>query len=62
MGRWMAVALAASAMAPMAVSAQTATDRAGVERAALDYLEGFYEGSTEEKEWRVWWVRVRHLP
>ena len=23
-------------------------DRAGVERAALDYLEGFYEGSTEK--------------
>ncbi|MGI9627848.1 MAG: nuclear transport factor 2 family protein [Longimicrobiales bacterium] len=25
-------------------------DRAGVERAALDYLEGFYEGSTEKIE------------
>ena len=27
-----------------AVSAQTTGDTAGVERAALDYLEGFYEG------------------
>lgn len=32
--------------APLA--AQTHEDRAGVERAALDYLEGFYEGSTEK--------------
>jgi hypothetical protein len=44
----MAVALAASAMTPLVGSAQTAVDRAGVERAALDYLEGFYEGSTEK--------------
>lgn len=27
---------------------QTADDRAAVERAALNYLEGFYEGSTEK--------------
>ena len=30
------------------VHAQTADDRAKVERAAMDYLEGFYEGSTEK--------------
>ena len=27
---------------------QTADDRAAVKRAALDYLEGFYEGSTDK--------------
>ncbi len=32
------------AIAPAAVSAQATGDVAGVERAALDYLEGFYEG------------------
>ena len=35
-------------LGPLAVSAQSAEDRAGVERAAMDYLEGFYEGSTEK--------------
>jgi len=30
------------------VLAQTAADRVDVERAALDYLEGFYEGSTDK--------------
>ena len=28
--------------------AQTSDDRAAIERAALNYLEGFYEGSTEK--------------
>ena len=28
------------------VSAQTAADRDGVKRAAMDYIEGFYEGDT----------------
>lgn len=36
--------LAASAT----VQAQTPDDRANIERAALNYLEGFYEGSTEK--------------
>lgn len=36
----------ASLGAPSMVSAQGAEDRVGVERAALDYLEGFYEGDT----------------
>jgi len=30
------------------VPAQTPDDRAAIERAALNYLEGFYEGSTEK--------------
>lgn len=30
------------------ISAQTPNDRAAVERAALNYLEGFYEGSTDK--------------
>jgi len=30
------------------VLAQTPDDRAAIERAALNYLEGFYEGSTEK--------------
>jgi hypothetical protein len=38
--------LAASLCLPFVASAQSAADRAGVERAALDYLEGFYEGDT----------------
>ena len=33
---------------PALATAQDAHDRAAVERAALDYLEGFYEGSTEK--------------
>ena len=33
---------------PASALAQSAEDRAAVERAALDYLEGFYEGSTEK--------------
>lgn len=39
----------AGASAPLAAQAH-GEDRAGVERAALDYLEGFYEGSTEKIE------------
>ncbi len=35
-------------MVPALVVAQSAEDRAGAERAAMDYLEGFYEGSTEK--------------
>jgi hypothetical protein len=33
---------------PASALAQSATESAAVERAALDYLEGFYEGSTEK--------------
>jgi len=40
--------LAPAALTPAALSAQSADDREGVERAALDYLEGFYEGSEEK--------------
>ena len=42
------VAVLAVLVAPTLVAAQSAEDRAGVERAALDYLEGFYEGSEEK--------------
>ena len=41
-------AVAITATTTTTVAAQTAEDRAGVERAALDYLEGFYEGSTDK--------------
>ena len=44
----MMVAAMALLALPAAIAAQTAEDRAGVERAALDYLEGFYEGSEEK--------------
>ena len=46
---WVMTAAAAVLIAAPA-AAQSAEDRAGVERAALDYLEGFYEGSTEKIE------------
>lgn len=35
-------------LAPVGAGAQVEGDRSGVERAALDYLEGFYEGDTEK--------------
>jgi hypothetical protein len=38
--------LALSAIAPRIATAQGSTDRDGVMRATLDYLEGFYEGDT----------------
>lgn len=43
------VATSFAAFGPLAAQHGDA-DRAGVERAALDYLEGFYEGSTEKIE------------
>ena len=43
-----ALLVAVAASAPASLSAQGMNDREGVERAALDYLEGFYEGSTEK--------------
>jgi len=36
----------AALLAPASVPAQTPADRAAVERAVLDYVEGFYEGDT----------------
>lgn len=42
----LAMLLALTTLAPRATRAQGATDRAGVTRAALDYLEGFYEGDS----------------
>jgi hypothetical protein len=43
------VTAAALSVAP-AASAQTATDSAGIRQAALDYIEGWYEGSAERME------------
>jgi hypothetical protein len=37
---------AACLIVPLKAGAQTATDRRDVERAALDYVEGFYEGDS----------------
>jgi hypothetical protein len=48
MKRMMWSALALTLMFPLGAAAQSPEDRAGAERAALDYLEGFYEGSTEK--------------
>ena len=42
----LALALTLSALGPAGLIAQGAPDRDGVTRAALDYLEGFYEGDT----------------
>jgi hypothetical protein len=42
----LATMLAFNVLAPRAAVAQGNADRAGVTRAALDYLEGFYEGDT----------------
>ena len=36
--------------APIATHAQTAADSAGIRAAALDYIEGWYEGSGERME------------
>ena len=41
-----AAMLAAKLFCPIPVLAQSSTDSAGVRRAALDYLEGFYEGDS----------------
>ncbi|MEM7414581.1 MAG: nuclear transport factor 2 family protein [Gemmatimonadota bacterium] len=41
-------ALLAIGLTTAPLAAQTPEDRAGVERAALDYLEGFYEGSEDK--------------
>jgi hypothetical protein len=40
------VILAASALLPATLSAQTPADRDAVKQAALDYIEGFYEGDS----------------
>ena len=44
------LAVFSGAFGPLAAQHGGGGDRAGVERAALDYLEGFYEGSTEKIE------------
>jgi len=42
--------LSLAGFAPAAAQHHGDGDHAGVERAAMDYLEGFYEGSTEKLE------------
>ena len=44
--RKLTLAVAALIALPYAAPAQSADDREGVRRAALDYLEGFYEGDS----------------
>jgi hypothetical protein len=48
-------ALVAALLAPVASShAQSAADQAAVKRAALDYIEGFYEGDSSKLARSVW--------
>ncbi|MEO5816204.1 MAG: nuclear transport factor 2 family protein [Gemmatimonadaceae bacterium] len=42
----LAIVLALTAIARRTTTAQGTADRAGITRAALDYVEGFYEGDT----------------
>jgi len=44
--RLFAMLFAVLALLPTSAAAQSAEDRLAVERAALDYIEGFYEGDT----------------
>lgn len=43
-----ALALGMGLLFPGAATAQATPDRAGVERAAMDYLDGFYEGDPDK--------------
>ena len=42
------------ALSPILLQAQQAGDRAAVQRAVLDYVEGFYEGDTIKLKRSVW--------
>jgi hypothetical protein len=44
--RWTCAALFLLPLGPAGLTAQSADDRRAVERAVLDYVEGFYEGDT----------------
>ena len=46
----LASSLVCLALAPRVTRAQTAADSAGIRSAALDYIEGWYEGSGERME------------
>lgn len=48
------LALSCLALATPTLHAQGAADQAAVRRAALDYLEGFYEGDTAKLARSVW--------
>lgn len=41
-------------LSPVLLSAQQGGDRAAVQRAVLDYVEGFYEGDTTKLQRSVW--------
>jgi hypothetical protein len=45
---WMSTLALAAVLLPSPMAGQTAEDRAGVERAAMNYLEGFYEGDADK--------------
>jgi hypothetical protein len=52
---WRTAALVIALVGPSAVAhAQSAADQAAVKRAALDYLEGFYEGDTAKLIRSLW--------
>lgn len=48
--RLVSVMVAATQLLAMPVGAQTAADTAGIRQAALDYIEGWYEGNGERME------------
>lgn len=48
--RLVSVMIAATQLLAMPVGAQTAADTAGIRQAALDYIEGWYEGNGERME------------
>jgi hypothetical protein len=54
----MTLALVALSLTATAVPAQSAADQAAVKRAAMDYIEGFYEGDTA-KLVRSLWTEMR---
>jgi hypothetical protein len=50
MTKWITAVLVAVCVAAPGASAQSAADSTGIRQAALDYIEGWYEGSAERME------------
>ncbi len=50
MSRFASLAIVLSLTIPLAAHAQAAADSAGIRAAALDYIEGYYEGNGERME------------
>jgi len=46
--RWMLTGAVAALLLPAGLQAQSQADRTAVERAAMDYLDGFYEGDADK--------------